>query len=151
MELGYDLFLDRSLMQAHFIAADVFAATSPLDQLDGTVDIIQASSFFHLFTRDEQLRAGAKVMKLLRHVPGSMIFGRQMGRPDGAGTDSSRPGSKVYWHDEESFHKLWNEIADRTGVKVDVAVEFEDVVFWNSSENIKDNQLRRLRYAVRLK
>lgn len=151
MELGYDLFLDRASMQAHFIAADIFAATSPLDQLDGTVDIIQASSFFHLFGRDEQLQAGAKVMKLLKHVSGSMIFGRQMGRPGGAGTGGSKSGGKAYWHDEESFHKLWNEIANEAGVKVDIEIGFEEGAIRNSNKKEQDDQNRRLRYCVRLK
>lgn len=150
MDLGYDLFLDKSSLQAHFITADIFASTSPLDELDSTVDMIQASSFFHLFSREQQLLAGAKCMKLLKHTPGSMIFGRQMGRPADAGAGHSKTRSNAYWHNEESFEELWIEIADKAGVKVNVVVEFENVDFVNSRGALMQEGSRRLKYATRL-
>lgn len=150
-DLGYDLFLDKSSLKAHFITADIFASLSPLDELDGTVDMIQASSFFHLFGRDDQLRAGAKCMRLLKRETGSMIFGRQMGRPNSKATGHSLTENKAYWHDEESFHKLWQEIGTKAGVALDVEMAFDDFVGYRSNGLPMEEESRRLRYVVRIK
>lgn len=150
-DLGFDLFCDKDFFKAHFLAADIFAAESPLDTLDGSVDIIQASSFFHLFSRDDQLRAGAKCMKLLKQKQGSMIVGRQMGRPDAANLGHVTTGNKAYWHDEESFHTLWKEIGDAAGLQLAVEMAFEDWRIMNPQGEPLREGSRRLKYTVQIK
>ncbi len=49
IELGYELFRDKETLKTKFIAANVFDTDSSLKDLEGTIDIVGASSFFHLF------------------------------------------------------------------------------------------------------
>ncbi|KAI9725801.1 MAG: hypothetical protein M1828_002430 [Chrysothrix sp. TS-e1954] len=85
-DLGYDLFRDRSTLQAHLFASDIFkydpnstSGTHPLAPLTDTVSIIHASSFFHLFDRPDQVQLACLCVALLIKQPGSLVFGRQTG------------------------------------------------------------------------
>ncbi|KXJ90483.1 hypothetical protein Micbo1qcDRAFT_234456 [Microdochium bolleyi] len=63
-----------------------------MDALDGKIDIIQASSLFHLFGWETQRKAAIRMVKLLRQDdPAVMIFGRHVGvsRPRNASTTAS--------------------------------------------------------------
>lgn len=51
-----------------------------MDALDGKMDIIHASSLFHLFGWETQKKAGIRMVKLLKKDdPAVMIFGRHVG------------------------------------------------------------------------
>lgn len=121
IDLGYDLFNDRDTLRSKFIAADIFDADSPLEQLDGSIDVVGASSFFHLFSWEEQKTVAKRVSKLLRPCNGSLIVGRQVG--------NEQPGEKArlisggggrYRHNIESWRKLWTEVGDEIGVTWEV-------------------------------
>ena len=116
-DLGYDLFRDRDRLASRFVVGDVLEEGS-LRELDGTIDIIHASSFFHLFSWAEQVRAGVRCIALLRRKPGALVFGRQ--------TASQWPGNiprraaegKYIWrHDGHSWQRLWDEIGRETGTR----------------------------------
>ncbi|KAF8273973.1 hypothetical protein EI94DRAFT_1794631 [Lactarius quietus] len=55
-----------------------------LNPLHGHISAIYASSFFHLFPEDAQPRVARALAGLLSPVPGSMIFGKQLGLPEAA-------------------------------------------------------------------
>lgn len=120
LELGYDLFCDRETLKTKFIEGDVFNADSELRDLEGEVDIIDASSFFHLFSWDQQKLVARRVVKLLRPRRDSLLVGRQVGstlpgeyvRRDGNGTR--------YRHNIESWRRMWTEVGEETGVQVKV-------------------------------
>lgn len=48
-DLGYDLFFDKEHLSSEFLIADIFGKDSALENLDGKIDIVYASNFFHLF------------------------------------------------------------------------------------------------------
>lgn len=79
LDLGYDLFRDRSKNKATFIAGDMLQNSDPrLEILSGKVDIIYASAFFHLFEREAQVKIAKQMVRFLRpDNPKAMIFGRQ--------------------------------------------------------------------------
>ena len=54
------------------------------------MSIIHASSFFHLFNREDQIRVACVCVELLKKTPGSLVFGRQIGNRD-AGVRSGQP------------------------------------------------------------
>ncbi|KAL9095564.1 MAG: hypothetical protein Q9165_001996 [Trypethelium subeluteriae] len=104
IELGYELFLDKQTFGATFLPADIFDPNSDLKQLDGTIDIIQTSSFFHLFDRDTQIRLAKRVVALLKPQKDSLIFGRQVGNVEGGAVPaSSDPGRLLFRHNVETF------------------------------------------------
>ena len=49
IDLGYGLFLDKEKLRSLFVVANVLEEHSDLDRLDGKVDVVYASQFFHLF------------------------------------------------------------------------------------------------------
>ncbi|KFX96738.1 hypothetical protein V490_03169 [Pseudogymnoascus sp. VKM F-3557] len=125
-ELGYDLFRDREKLKSSFLVGDVFDSSSELGKLDGKVDIIHAASFFHLFTYEQQLEVGKRIVKLLRPVEGSLVLGRMVGNTE-PGLLTSKDGKKtLYRHNEESWAGLWREISELTGVKFEVKSHLVD-------------------------
>ncbi|KFY60093.1 hypothetical protein V497_03867 [Pseudogymnoascus sp. VKM F-4516 (FW-969)] len=125
-ELGFDLFRDRERLKSSFLVGDVFDASSELGKLDGKVDILHAASFFHLFTYEQQLEVGKRIVKLLRPVEGSLVLGRMVGNTE-PGLLTSKDGKKtLYRHNEESWAGLWQEISELTGVKFEVKSHLVD-------------------------
>lgn len=128
IDLGYDLFQDRTTAP-RMIAADFLAdpaASSPsLTALEGRFEIIHACSFFHVFSRDEQLRACTRALRLLHEKPGSFVFGTQPGGgAHGKPRDDPREdAAKRCWHSKETWRELWLEVGRRVGTRLEVDVE----------------------------
>ncbi|KAL0257749.1 hypothetical protein SLS55_006912 [Diplodia seriata] len=123
LTLGHALFLDEAKLPTtpHFIAADILAdpfSASPLHrQLGGTVSVVHASAFFHLFSREDQLRAAEAVVALLKPEPGVAVVGAQIGTPTPGVAESWTKGKKSprFSHNVESWAALWDEVGTRTG------------------------------------
>ena len=47
--MEYDLFRDRETIKAQFMKADILSEKSPLNALDGRIDIMWIGSVLHLF------------------------------------------------------------------------------------------------------
>ncbi|KAI0399773.1 hypothetical protein F4802DRAFT_610610 [Xylaria palmicola] len=113
----------------------------PLAVFDGTMTLVHATSFFHLFTWDDQVRAAARIVRFLRpDRPDAMVFGRQVGtlRP------RADPGSdKVYLHDAASWQRLWDEVGARTGTRWRAAMEPTDKI-----ETGAESSLRKMSFCV---
>ncbi|KAH7060413.1 hypothetical protein B0J12DRAFT_736758 [Macrophomina phaseolina] len=113
LNLGHTLFRDSDTLPLfpHFIAADALSPpdqASPLTPLTNTFSIIHASSFFHLFSRPDQLRAAARCVALLRPAPGSTVVGAQVGSPQAREKDAR------FVHSVESWRELWQEVGAMT-------------------------------------
>lgn len=77
LELGYDPSKDKETWKTHGFAADVFAQSSALDEVDGKIDAIYAASFFGTYTfrahrlrcrHETRLRSKTNVILLLSAV-----------------------------------------------------------------------------------
>ncbi|KAI6794399.1 hypothetical protein KC363_g5897 [Hortaea werneckii] len=115
LDLGYELFRDRETLQSTFITADIFDPASGLMGILGTIDFVDASSFFHLFSWDDQKAAAHTVTKLLKPQKDSLVVGRQMGHVDGG--DFNRPGEKGlgFRHNAETWRRMWDEVGKEAG------------------------------------
>ncbi|KAK0356686.1 hypothetical protein LTR91_011678 [Friedmanniomyces endolithicus] len=135
LDLGYELFADRATLESKFIAADVFDEESGLRELDGKVDIVDASSFFHLFTLAEQKKVARRVLGLLKPRAGSLVVGRQVGnsRPGEYGMRSGE-GTR-YRHDVASWRGMWEEVGGEKGVEFEVWGELRKVEGFGGREN----------------
>jgi SAM-dependent methyltransferase len=124
VELGLELFRDKATMQSRFIITDLLNSPSVPAQLQGKVNFIFAGSFFHLFGWDDQLTLSKRVVEMLKPEAGSMIFGHQLGCV-AAQEDivAEVPSGKIYFHDPESFRKLWRIVGEETGTEWEVQVE----------------------------
>jgi SAM-dependent methyltransferase len=128
-DLGYDMFLDKSSLKTKFLEADIFDADSPLKQLDGKIDIINTASFFHLFDRDDQVKAAKRVVQLLKPVPNALIVGRQGGKPEAGSFSHLMKNMTAFWHNVESWKDMWKQVGEETGTewKVEAVLGEEDL------------------------
>lgn len=123
IDIGYDLFQDRSSLGATFVAGDMLDPDDKqLASLRGKVTIIHAGSFFHLFNWVQQLYMGKRLVEFIK--PGTrnaLIYGRQVGSNNpGASMNSAR---SAYLHDQASFQRLWDEVGALTGTRWQVQLE----------------------------
>ncbi|KAL1798332.1 hypothetical protein ACET3X_002369 [Alternaria dauci] len=128
-DIGYDMFLDRSTLQTRFVEADIFDADSELKQMDGKMDMVNAASFFHLFDWNQQVEAAKRVVQLLRPVSGSLVVGRQGGKPEAGSFAHVMKEMTAFWHNPESWAKMWKQVGDETGTdwKVQAVLGEEDL------------------------
>ncbi|KAJ6015558.1 hypothetical protein N7540_010149 [Penicillium herquei] len=124
-DIGYDLFADRSTLKSQFIVSDIFDDNSDLvKQLSNDLDIINAASFFHLFSWDQQITVAKRVVSLLRAQPGSLLIGRHVGRIDPA--DPEDKTVEHYRHNIETWKKLWKQVSAETGTEWEVEAWMEE-------------------------
>ena len=121
-ELGYLLFKDRGRLDARLIIADVLATddgNGELKALKAKVDVIHTGSFFHLFDWSDQAEALKRLVVLTR--VGALLVGHQTGRKPAQCTLIR--GEPRFYHDEESWRKMWNEVGEATGTTWALEVE----------------------------
>ena len=119
-DISYDLFLDKSTLKTKFIQADVLDPDSGLKELDNKLSIVLAHSFFHLFEWDDQIKAAKRVIRLLKAEPGVIIFGRQGALLKAGSFEHARKEQRAYWHNPESWARMWKQVGDETGTKWEV-------------------------------
>ena len=122
MDLGYELFRDRDTLKAKILApANVFE-DEPLGQLEGQIDVVHAGSFFHLFGYEQQVAVAKRVMKLLRQKKGSILVGRQVGNVNPKEYVGPQREKSRFWHNAESWKRMWEEVGQATDSKWNVEV-----------------------------
>lgn len=89
------------------------------------MDIVNAGSFFHLFSWDQQAVAVKQVIALLRPQPGSLVIGRQAGRKDPVDPGDSQKAPKRYRHDLDTWKRLWRQVEEETGTRWEVEAWME--------------------------
>ncbi|CAK7203581.1 hypothetical protein SEUCBS139899_006318 [Sporothrix eucalyptigena] len=137
LDLGYELFRDRETFGGSFVAGDMLSDEKDapghdrLAALDGTFDIVHAASFFHLFSWEDQVRLGERVVRFFRPAGTAtnsgqprLLFGRQVGNiaPVDRETLAAR-GEYRFHHNPETLQKLWDEIGGKTKTKWRVEAE----------------------------
>jgi SAM-dependent methyltransferase len=120
LDMGYDLFLDKSSLKTTLIAADIFDSDSDLNQLDGKIDVIHAALFLHLFDLERCTDAVRRIVKLFKDKPDCLFIGKQLGCVE------SGPLRDKFRHDDKSFVAMWEKIAEETGTKWDIDARLED-------------------------
>ena len=126
-ELGYSLFNDRDLNATTFFAADFLSSTNDgvgnagLKGLEASVDVIHAASFFHLFDWSGQIVALQRVVALSKI--GTLMVGHQVGNERAVAQQIRHRGTEVFYHDEETWRKIWRDVELETGTEWEVSVE----------------------------
>ena len=155
--LGLGLFRDQDRMNAKFFQADVFDAGSDMAvELEGKVDFVLASHFFHLFSWEKQIEAARAVTRMLKK--GGWLLGYNIGTkvaketPAGQTKGSDQAGSKFY-HDEESWRMLWDEVGRGTETEWKVDTRLQDLEEWMPKEDFAwmGESARGLSFAVMMK
>lgn len=127
MDIGYELFLDKSTLKTTFIPADIFDTESGLKTIEGDIDIVHAASFLHLFDEEGQYKACRRIVEILKSKPGSLFIGRQIGNQEsGVYVGTIDPSKRRYRHNPESFQEMWRKIGEETGSKWETEAYLED-------------------------
>ncbi|PVH77182.1 hypothetical protein DL98DRAFT_464056 [Cadophora sp. DSE1049] len=124
VELGYDLFRDQDKLKSKFVVGDFFELTRQ-DFHGERFDIIYQSAFLHLFNLQDQTDLIVKIVTELLKGPGSMFVGRQVGalNPSEYQSRALRSGA-CYWHNEETWQRMVDNVASRIGKKFESKFEF---------------------------
>jgi ubiquinone/menaquinone biosynthesis C-methylase UbiE len=126
LDLGYELFRDRdeTKNKATFVAGDMLQEDDMrLEELTGKIDVIYASAFFHLFEREDQIKAAKRIIRFLRpENPKAMIFGRNEG--------PKIVGWEKYVLDAESWRRMWDEVGEATGTRWKTEMDLESTDEW---------------------
>ncbi|KZP00333.1 hypothetical protein CALVIDRAFT_533344 [Calocera viscosa TUFC12733] len=149
-ELGHELFRDTDTFRVPFIAGDAFdpAFLSPtlvekhgprpalnqvktLNELQGEISVIHASSFFHLFDEEHQEKLAYLTATLLSKKPGSLMFGSH----GGMAVPGTRNERGAYGHSPESWTQLWETVLGKG--KCQVKAEFRSLrrAHWQDEKN----------------
>ncbi|KAI4159497.1 MAG: hypothetical protein LQ342_006576 [Letrouitia transgressa] len=151
VDLGYELFLDKKALQVTFLQADIMQQPQlGRPELEGQLDVIYASSFFHLFTREEQYELAKTVVSLLRPKKGSLLLGRQMGTVKPGNYPLRKLEERELWrHDVDSFKQMWDEVGRATGTAwlVEASLDEEELGY-KGNESWADPDMRRILFAV---
>jgi len=151
-DIGYDLFADRSTLKAQFFQGDIFDDNSSLvKNLTGKVNIVNAASFFHLFSWEQQVIVAKRVVSLLVAQPGSLVIGRQVGHAGYVDPDDKVNAPKHYRHNPDTWRRLWEQVGTETGSKWEVECWMEK---WEGLDQVFKNyhggdETYKMRFVVR--
>jgi hypothetical protein len=150
LDLGYDLFKDKETLQTEFIAADVFEPESKLTALEGNIDIIHASSFFHLFGYEGQKKIARRVVQLLKPKKDSLLVGRQVGNVKAHEIESAASGSgNMFLQNVESWKQMWKEIGEESGTNWEVEATLKDWPLIVGADSWHKEGTKRIFFSVR--
>lgn len=151
-DIGYELFADKTTLKCQFIQADIFDENSALVRtLSDKVDIINAASFFHLFSWDQQIVVAKRLVNLLCARPGSLLIGRQAGCIDPVDPDDKENAPRHYRHDSRTWERLWKRVGEETGTEWEVMTWMEP---WGGLDQVfkryhGDVETYKMRFVVR--
>ncbi|KAL8969997.1 MAG: hypothetical protein Q9183_001725 [Haloplaca sp. 2 TL-2023] len=111
------LFQDRGRLGASFVGADIFDADEKLwAALEGKMDIVHASSLFHLFGLEKQRRIACLISKIVKPAPGSLVVGLQLGAKEkGEHIPVVNDQEPSFCHSLESMQAMWDDAVKEMG------------------------------------
>jgi hypothetical protein len=66
------------------------------------------------------VKAAKRAVQLLKPVSGSLIVGRQGGKPEAGSFAHVMKEMTAFWHNPESWAKMWKQVGDETGTDWEV-------------------------------
>lgn len=151
IDLGYELFGDRGSLESLVVTANILEpiAGSPLQELEGTLDVVQLGMILHLFTWEQQITAFENAIRLLKPgKTGTLIIGQASGNVDGVATGGAW-GRSTFKHNVESFEKFIGELSDKTGTQWKVTASLDNgLSIFDGKRTWDDPKTRRLLFEV---
>ena len=150
-DLGYDLFRDRNTLRSTFLAGDILDPRVDWTAIDGKMDILNLSSFLHLFNWENQVRATRRLIQFLRPQPGSLIVRRHLGSLTAKEHPTlANDGSTNFRQNVESYERMWKQLGDETGTawRVEASLDMVDITASVRSQKWSESEMRRLLFTV---
>ena len=127
MDFGYELFRDRDTVEANFLTPfDIFSSELS-EELEGKIDIVNASSFFHLFSLQDSITVAKRLVSFLKPVKGSLVIGRQVGSIVKAGQKEKEDEDLPYRQNGDSWRKMWDDVGKMTNSEWDVDFWWDEI------------------------
>lgn len=122
-DVGYEMYQDRGRFHTKFIETDLLNPKPELSAM--RFDIITIFQVLHQWDLDPQLKA-LKQMIALSESKGRIV-GMQIGTTIQNHQPPQRSGfDKLYWHNPETFQKLWKKAGDETGTSWVLTSKFRE-------------------------
>ncbi|KAL5521597.1 hypothetical protein ACEPAF_2345 [Sanghuangporus sanghuang] len=86
----------------------VLSMLTSLTPLQGHVSALHTSLFFHLFSKEEQIKLAHLIAPLLSPIPGSMIFGAHTSKPVSGESQLAAIAKRIYCFSPEDWCALWD-------------------------------------------
>ncbi|KAF4633751.1 hypothetical protein G7Y89_g4373 [Cudoniella acicularis] len=124
---SYALFNDAETFKGTLFPADIFSPelfTKEFKGWEGMFRVIHAGLFLHLFSWEQQIEVCSRIIKMLSPEKGSIFLGEMVGcqgsngHARGRGAKFWKVGTqemKNFLHDEVTFPKMWEEVAEKMG------------------------------------
>lgn len=127
IELGYELFNDRSELRSKFLVQDYAEDTLEIRRLAKKVKIINSGYFMHLWDWDTQLNAAKRMINLILPGSGSIITGVHFGSRSAGLWKNVPPGFEaMFLHNQNTLSELWAQAAKETRTKWNFECFIED-------------------------
>ncbi|KAJ3828479.1 hypothetical protein F5878DRAFT_409002 [Lentinula raphanica] len=98
-----------SLQSLLSLTPNSYPEPQSLNPLRGYLSAIHTSAFFHLFDQAEQILIAKKLASLLSPLPGSIIFGSQIGADVPMEGVRNGSGTLFYRHSPDSWKEMWEK------------------------------------------
>ncbi|KAL8957979.1 MAG: hypothetical protein Q9193_004874 [Seirophora villosa] len=126
-DISEDLFRDHGRLEGSFVGADIFDAEEKLwTKLEGSVDIVHASSLFHLFGLERQRRIACLTSRLVKPGPGSLVLGLQLAAKEKAEHipifNEQEPS---FCHSLGSMQAMWDDAGREVGLTAGGALRWQ--------------------------
>ncbi|OJJ70222.1 hypothetical protein ASPBRDRAFT_129693, partial [Aspergillus brasiliensis CBS 101740] len=117
IDLGFDLFKDRTTLKSTFLVEDLLRPSPKLDQFTGRIHLINSGYFLHLWDWNGQISVAKRMIDLLALQEDDLITGVQFGREDAGLWEVLTLKYSIFLHNPASFAKMWRRIGEETGTR----------------------------------
>ncbi|KAE8152098.1 hypothetical protein BDV25DRAFT_151727 [Aspergillus avenaceus] len=115
IDVGYELFRDRHNLKARFIVGDFFKSCPGLEDLAGSIRVINSGYFMHLFTWEGQVDVAKRMISLMARREGDIITGVNFGnQTSGFWEKHLAVTGPMFLHDSASLSAIWRQIGQET-------------------------------------
>lgn len=114
VDLGYELFQDKSDLKSEFLVQNFFADTPKIMSLVKKAKVINSGMFMHLWSWEKQIEVAKRMIDLLTPEKGAIITGLHFGSRS-AGMWKTVKESPMFVHNPNTLKDLWDQCAQETG------------------------------------
>lgn len=149
---GYRLFRDTDRLKASFAVGDLNADEATFDdgeifqKLHDKIDIVFASSLFHMWDWDTQFKVATRLVKICRPKSGVMTAGRQMGSTKGDHYTMAgmKDNAVHYQHDPETMERFRGAVGEaiQSSWKVEAGLYWAEEVEKTKNMPWADDKMR---------
>lgn len=131
IDLGFELFQDRTSMGCTFIIQDFFDQTKCLEKWTGRFNVINSGYFMHLWDWEGQVKVAKRMISILALHESCIVTGVHFGSENtGLWEKVPADNDPIFLHDSASLTELWQQVGKQTQTEISV---------WTTTEHNDDH------------